>query len=241
MTELFYSATILTMASKGFFITGTDTGVGKTFVTAGIVSALREKGANVGVMKPVETGCPEKNGRLEPQDAFFLKKMSGVDDDIDLINPYRFKAPLAPAAASRVEDKTVELNRIKECYDKLASRHSMMFVEGAGGLLAPINENKTIADLIKLLNLPLIIIAASRLGAINHTLLTVRYAKSAGIDVKGIILNYPSLAIDETLSTNQAEIKRLANIPVLGELPFCDADRAVKMVKKYLKLSLFSG
>ncbi|MEK7829395.1 MAG: dethiobiotin synthase, partial [Deltaproteobacteria bacterium] len=162
------------MATKGFFITGTDTGVGKTFVTAGIVSALRGKGANVGVMKPVETGCPEKNGRLEPQDAIFLKKMSGVDDDMDLINPYRFKVSLSPAVASRVEGKTVELNRIKECYDKLASRHSMMFVEGAGGLLAPINEDETVADLIKLLNLPIIIIAASRLGAINHTLLTVR-------------------------------------------------------------------
>ena len=237
MTELFYSATILTMASKGFFITGTDTGVGKTFVTAGIVSALREKGANVGVMKPVETGCPEKNGRLEPQDAFFLKKMSGVDDDIDLINPYRFKAHLAPSIASRVEGKNIDLNRIRECYDRLASRHSMMFVEGAGGLLAPINENKTIADLIKLLNLPLIIIAASRLGAINHTLLTVRYAQSVGILVAGIILNYPAFTMEEVSSLNQAEIKRLTNVPVAGELPFCDEDRVSKMVKKYLKLS----
>lgn len=226
------------METKGFFITGTDTCVGKTFVTAGIAAVLKEKGVNVGVMKPVETGCPEKDGKLEPQDAIFLKNMSSVDDDMDLINPYRFNAPLAPAVASRVEGKTVELNRIKECYDKLASRHSMMFVEGAGGLLAPINENETVADLIKLLNLPIIIIAASRLGAINHTLLTVRYAQSIGIEVKGIILNYPSLSIDETLSTNQAEIKRLTSIPVLGELPFCDIDRIAKMVKKYLKLSL---
>lgn len=226
------------MATKGFFITGTDTGVGKTFVTAGIVSTLREKGVNVGVMKPVETGCPEKDGKLEPQDALYLKNAAGVSDELDLISPYRFKAPLAPTVASRVEGKIIELNKIKECYYKLASRHSIMFVEGAGGLLAPINENETVADLIKLLNLPLIIIAASRLGVINHTLLTVRYAQSVGIEVKGIILNYPALSIEETLSANQAEIKRLANIPVLGELPFCDMDRAPKMVKKYLKLSL---
>lgn len=226
------------MATKGFFITGTDTGVGKTFVTAGIVSTLREKSVNVGVMKPVETGCPEKDGKLEPQDALYLKNAAGVSDELDLISPYRFKAPLAPSIASRVEGKIIELNRIKECYYKLASRHSIMFVEGAGGLLAPINENETVADLIKLLNLPLIIIAASRLGAINHTLLTVRYAQSVGIEVKGIILNYPALSVEETLSANQAEIKRLANIPVLGELPFCDMDRAPKMVKKYLKLSL---
>ena len=238
MTELFYSATILTMATKGFFITGTDTGVGKTFVTAGIAAVLKEKGVNVGVMKPVETGCAEKDGKLEPQDAIFLKKMSGVGDDMDLINPYRFKAPLAPAVASRVEGKIIELDRIKECYAQLASRHSMMFVEGAGGLLAPINETQTVADLIKLLNLPIIIIAASRLGAINHTLLTVRHAQSIGIRVAGIILNYPALTVDEASSLNQAEIKRLTSIPVLGELPFCDIDRIAKMVKKYLKLSL---
>jgi len=226
------------METNGFFITGTDTGVGKTFITAGITAVLKEKGLNVGIMKPVETGCPVKDGKLEPQDAIFLKKISGVDDDIDLINPYRFKAPLAPAVASRVEGKIVELNKIEECYKKLASRYSMMFVEGAGGLLAPINESETLADLVKLLNLPIIIVAASRLGAINHTLLTVRYAQAIGIEVKGIILNYPFLAIDETLSTNQAEIKRLTSIPVLGELPFCDIDRIAKMVKKYLKLSL---
>lgn len=227
------------MASKGFFITGTDTGVGKTFVTAGIAAALKEKGIDVGVMKPVETGCPENNGNLEAQDALFLKKAAGVNDDIDLINPYRFKAPLAPSIASRKEGETVALHRIKECYDKLASLHNLMLVEGAGGLLAPLNDSETVAELVKLLNLPLVIIAASRLGAINHTLLTVKHAQSIGIEVKGIILNYPSFPPDESLSTNQTEIKRLTNLPIFGELPFCDADRVAKMVRKYINLSVF--
>src|SRR3990167_68924 len=229
------------MATKGFFITGTDTGVGKTFVTAGIAAVLKERGVNVGVMKPVETGCAEKDGRLEPQDALYLKNAAGVSDELDLINPYRFKACLAPSIASKLEGKNIDFNRIKECYDTLASKHSLMLVEGAGGLLTPINEAYTVADLIKLLNLPIIIIAASRLGTINHTLLTVRYAQSNGIEVKGIILNYPTLSTDEALSTNQAEIKRFANVPVLGELPFCYADRAPKMVKKYLKLLVLEG
>ena len=88
------------MQTRGFFITGTDTGVGKTFVTAGIAAVLKEKGVNVGVMKPVETGCAEKDGRLEPQDALYLKNAAGVSDELDLINPYRFKAPIAPAAAA---------------------------------------------------------------------------------------------------------------------------------------------
>lgn len=226
------------MQIKGYFITGTDTGVGKTFVTAGIAAVFKEKGIDVGVMKPVETGCPENSGKLEPQDALCLKNAAGVGDEIDLINPYRFKAPLAPSIASRLENKNISLNRIKECYDTLASKHSRMFVEGAGGLLTPLNENEAIVDLIRLLNIPLLVVAENKLGAINHTLLTVKHAQSAGIEVKGIILNYPALSIDETLSANQAEIKRLANIPVLGELPFCDMDRAAKMVKKYLKLSV---
>lgn len=241
LTAIFYSATICPMEAKGFFITGTDTGVGKTFVTAGILAVLKEKGINIGVMKPVETGCPENNGELEPRDALFLKKMSGASDDMDLINPYRFKAPLAPSIASRLENKNIDLKKVKQCYEALASEHSLMLVEGAGGLLTPLNEAQTVADLIKLLNLPIIVIAASRLGAINHTLLTVKYAQSNDIEVKGIVLNYPSLAVDESLSTNQAEIKRLANVPVFGELPFCDADRAPKMVKKYLKLSVLGG
>ncbi len=226
------------MQTKGYFITGTDTGVGKTFVTAGIAAVFKEKGVNVGVMKPVETGCAEKDGKLEPQDALYLKNAAGVGDELDLINPYRFKASLAPSIASKLEGKNIDLNRIKECYDKLASRHGIMFVEGAGGLLAPINENETVADLIKVLHLPLIVIAESRLGTINHTLLTVKHAQSIGLEVKGIIINYPALATDESLSANQTEIKRLTNIPVLGELPFCDMDRASKMVKKYLRLSI---
>lgn len=226
------------MSAKGFFITGTDTGVGKTFVTAGIASVLKEKGIDVGVMKPVETGCTENAGKLEPQDAIFLRKAAGVNDDIDLINPYRLKAPLAPSIASRLEDKGVKLDKIKEGYDKLASLHKLMLVEGVGGLLAPLTETETVADLVILLKLPLIVVAASRLGSINHTLLTVKYAQFIGIEVKGIILNYPVLSTDESLSSNQSEIKRLTNIPVFGQMPFCDADRAAKMVKKYLNLSL---
>lgn len=227
------------MESKGFFITGTDTGVGKTFVAAGIAAVLREKGINVGVMKPVETGCIEKDGKLVPQDAVFLRKSAGVNDEIDLINPYRFKAPLAPSIASRLENKTIELNNIKECHDKLAAQHKVMLVEGVGGLLVPLNETETVADLIKLFQLPLIVIAESRLGAINHTLLTVKHAQSIGIEVKGIILNYPAFSMDESLSTNQIEIKRLTGLPIFGELPFCDADRGPKMVRKYLNLSVF--
>jgi len=229
------------MGTKGFFITGTDTGVGKTFVTAGISAVLKEKGINVGVMKPVETGCPEGIGGLEPQDTIFLKRMASVNDELDLINPYRFKTPVAPSIASREIGQTIYLNKIKGCYEELASRHTIMLVEGIGGLLVPLNEKETVADLIKLLGLPVVVIVASRLGAINHTLLTVKYAQGYGIEVRGIILNYPNLGTDptEAARTNRGEIKRLTDLPVLGEMPFCDEDRSPEMVKKYLDLSPF--
>lgn len=226
------------MQTRGFFITGTDTGVGKTFVTAGIAAVLKEKGVNVGVMKPVETGCAEKGGELEPQDALYLKNAAGVSDELDLINPYRFKAPIAPAAAAVLEGKTIDLSKIKKSYEALSSKHQLMFVEGAGGILVPLNEKETIADLVKVLQLPLIVIAESRLGTINHTLLTVKYAQSIGIVVAGVILNHVSLSPGESLSANRAEIQRFANLPVVGEMPLCDADRAPKMIKKYLNLSL---
>lgn len=226
------------MQTRGFFITGTDTGVGKTFVTAGIAAVLKEKGVDVGVMKPVETGCAEKGGELEPQDALYLKNAAGVSDELDLINPYRFKAPIAPAAAAVLEGKTIDLSKIKKSYEALSSKHQLMFVEGAGGILVPLNEKETIADLVKVLQLPLIVIAESRLGTINHTLLTVKYAQSIGIVVAGIILNHVSLSPGESLSANRAEIQRFANLPVVGEMPLCDADRAPKMIKKYLNLSL---
>lgn len=229
---------MIAMKTKGYFITGTDTGVGKTFVTAGIAAVLKENGKDAGVMKPVETGCPEKDGKLEPRDAVFLKNAAGGSDELDLINPYRFKASLAPSIASRLEGANIDLNRIKECYEMLASKHSIMLVEGAGGLLTPLNKTETVTDLARLLNLPLVIIAVSRLGAINHTLLTVRCARSMGIEVAGVILNHVSMSLDESFSTNQAEIQRLASLPVFGEIPFCDADRAPKMIKKYLNLSL---
>ncbi|MBI5892390.1 MAG: dethiobiotin synthase [Deltaproteobacteria bacterium] len=228
LTGILYSATILSMTGKGLFITGTDTGVGKTFVTSLIVKALKEKGIDVGVMKPVETGCRIKNGILKPSDALFLKKIADIDDNLDIINPYRFKEPVTPSAAARKNNRQIKLSKIRDCYKKLASRHDFIVVEGAGGLLVPLNSKETIADLIKLLKLPVIIVAASRLGAINHTLLTVRCAKQLGIKIHGIIFNNiteqkkssPRLKPSGTGLMNMEEVKRFTDAPIIGEIPF---------------------
>lgn len=204
---------------KGVFITGTDTGVGKTFIAGLIVRALQEYGIDIGVMKPVETGCRIVNKKSVPHDALFLKKIAQTDDHLDLINPYRFKEPLAPSAAARKEDRQIKLRKIETCFKKLLVRHNFMVVEGAGGLLAPLNNKETMGDLIKLLRLPVIIVAASRLGAINHTLLTVKCLNQLKIKTLGIIFNKPT-SDKNGLFMNASEVKRFTDVPVICEVPF---------------------
>jgi len=223
--------------NKGFFITGTDTGVGKTFVAGLIINALKEKGIDVAVMKPVETGCAEKKGILMPNDALFLQKTAGVTDDLNLVNPYRFKEPIAPSAAARFERKTIKLSKIKNCYQRLASKHDFIIVESAGGLLVPLNRKETILDLIKLLKLPVIIIASINLGAINHTLLTVKYAKEAGIKVKGIIFNHPEENKKGSAKLDVIkEVKRFTDVPIIGDVHFSEKKLPEQVISRILYL-----
>lgn len=203
-----------------YFITGTDTGVGKTFVTSGVARALKNEGFSVGVMKPVETGCASKNSALFPEDAVALKEASGCAAPLDAINPYRFAPPLAPNMAAKMAGVNIDMEVIRENYLKLLDSHDITLVEGAGGILVPVTDDKTISDLIILLNIPVIIIAPSRLGVINHTSLTVEHARSRGMAVKCIILNSQSLAPDDlSRVTNLKEIKRVTGLPAF-EVPF---------------------
>lgn len=224
---------------KSFFITGTDTGAGKTFVACLIAESLKNKGIDVGVMKPVETGCAPKEGEMYPEDAMRLKEASGSEDALDLINPYRFSLPLAPSIASELTGTAIDLNVIKGSFEKLSKAHELMLVEGAGGLLVPINGKHTVADLIRLLNIPVIIVAASRLGAINHTLLTVEAARARNIQVAGIILNN-SFPEDGDLSRrhNLKEIMRLAGAPVLGEVPYGSFKEALEGFERNIDLGV---
>lgn len=210
---------------KAFFITGTDTGVGKTFVAAGIARALKALGRDVGVMKPVETGCPAENGALRALDALRLKEASGSIDPIDVINPFRFPHPLSPNLASRLEGAVIDLEVIRGCFSKLSASHEILLVEGAGGLLTPLTDDKTMADLAAALDLPLIIVAVSRLGAVNQTLLAIECAMKRGLAVKGIILNNAT-APDGDMSRkyNLREIERFTGLSVLGSVPFMPPD-----------------
>jgi len=209
---------------KGLFVTGTDTEVGKTIVTASLVSLLIHDGFDVGVMKPVETGCSKKNGRLVPRDATFLKVVSDSKDGLSLINPYRFSKPLAPSIAAEFDHKEIKIEKISFAYEKLSEKHDITFVEGAGGLLVPLTGKLTNADLILKLALPIIVVVGSKLGAVNHALLTVSWARENGIRVIGLVINQPnrSPGTRKNLAqkTNPGLIRSFAEVPILGEVPY---------------------
>jgi len=223
---------------KGIFVTGTDTGVGKTLVAGGIAALLRESGIDVGVMKPAESGCRRENGVLIPEDALFLKEMSGCKDELELINPYALEHPLAPGLAAELEGVDIQLEVIREAYFTLASRHEVVLVEGAGGMLVPLTPNLLMADLVKELGgIPLLVVTRTLLGTINHTLLTLYYIRREGMEVLGIVMNQtcPEYGLAESL--NPRIMQQRGQSPFLGNLPFLlSTDK--ESVKKTLKTKL---
>lgn len=206
--------------ASGLFITGTDTGVGKTVVAAALAAALRKRGWDVGVMKPVESGCPRVEGVLVPRDATFLREAAASKDPLGLVNPYRFELPLAPALAAEAEGVVIEMPAIQAAYDELAARHQVMLVEGAGGLLTPLCGALTMRDLASALELPVLVVAMNALGVINHTSLTVAALRQAGLAPVGIVLNAVSRRTDESAATNGASLRRWGGAPLLGDLPY---------------------
>ena len=201
----------------GLFITGTDTGVGKTFVTRGIASTLRAQGRRVGVLKPVETGCGGLTRR--PADALALRAAAGSTLSIDRVCPYRLDAPLAPDVAARLENVRIDPAAIVAAFRAVERDHDVTLVEGAGGLLVPIRDRYSMANLARDLDLPLLVVVDSKLGAINHTLLTLEAAAARGLSVRGYVLNHAS-ATDEAAATNASVLARCTDARCLGEIPW---------------------
>lgn len=209
---------------RGVFVTGTDTGVGKTVVTACLVSLLTKNGYDVGVMKPIETGCSTRNHRLVPRDATFLKAVSGSRDALSLINPYRFSRPLAPLIAAQIDHKKIKIKKISSAYKKLRERHDILFVEGAGGLLVPLAGKLTNLDLILELDLPILVVVGSKLGAVNHALLTLNWAEENAVKILGVFINQPNPSRGSRKSlvekTNPGLIQSFTQAPILGNVPY---------------------
>jgi len=201
---------------RGLFVTGTDTGVGKTEVSCALVAAARADGFDLGAMKPAQSGVEPG----DPGDAQRLRAAAGETDPPELVCPYTFAAPLAPGVAARLAGVEIRLEVILEAAQVLAARHTALLVEGAGGLLVPLTPRHTYADLAVALGLPVLVVARVGLGTVNHTALTVEALRARGLAVAGVVLNRTSAESDPSVPHNAAEIERLTGAKVLASLPF---------------------
>jgi dethiobiotin synthetase len=210
----------------GIFITGTDTGVGKTFFTCALAALLKSFGYKVGVMKPAETGCVEKDGKLFPTDAWRLKDASGCAERIETICPYRLPEALAPSIAAERAGVKIDVDHLLAVYREISAKHDITLVEGAGGLMVPLVPSFTFADFARVAKLPLIVVAANKLGVINHLLLTLEHASCKGLRAIGYVLNQVTAESSLAADTNREVLTGLTGVACLGELPFVSAGKS---------------
>ncbi|VAX31666.1 Dethiobiotin synthetase [hydrothermal vent metagenome] len=201
---------------KGIFVTGTGTGVGKTLISGAIVRALVNKGYDCGVMKPIESGCDVGKRGLQPRDALYLQQAAKLQDEIELINPCRFQAPVAPYAAVLQGEPDVSWPLIEDCHRQLSERHEAILIEGAGGLMVPIRADKDMSELAHLFGFPVLLVAQSGLGTINHVLLSLEYGKMRGLSFLGIVLNQSTEQKDSSEASNIKIIREKTDLPVMS-------------------------
>lgn len=201
--------------TNGIFISGTDTGVGKTVITAALAWSLKQTGKRIAALKPVQTGT-ELPGLTDIE---FVEKVLGTHHALDDVCPYRFPKPLAPLVASELSGGEIDIGKIKEAYRKLQSAHDIVIVEGAGGLLVPILENYLMSDLASDLGLPVLLVTRPDLGTLNHTLLTVESARTRGLRITGIVINNFPEDPGDAERTNPELISRLTGAPIAGVYP----------------------
>ncbi|MBL7140007.1 MAG: dethiobiotin synthase [Planctomycetes bacterium] len=206
--------------TRGYFITGTDTGVGKTVVTAALAATWRADGVNVGVMKPVATGCVRRREGLVSEDAEFLAKAADAPEPLEEIAPVRFAEGLAPTVAAARAGRDVDLAPVWKAWHRLRRAHDVMLVEGIGGALCPVTPRQTVADLARRFNLPVLVVARPGLGTINHTAMTVEVLRARRLEVAGVVINrYNRDTEDLAELTNPDEIQRVTGVAVLGLMP----------------------
>jgi dethiobiotin synthetase len=216
---------------NAYFITGTDTGVGKTSITAGLACSMRKLGIDVGVMKPIATGYPNKTG-FKSSDVAKLVEAASIKDPENLINPIFLPLSTSPYDATKLLELSVDMPLIFEQFKKLLSLHEMLLVEGIGGIMTPITKNFFVADMIKGMGIEAIIVTRATIGTLNHTVMTCKMCKDYGIKIRGLIINN----FDEkgTPAEKNAPITlyELTNSPILGTIPFIrDLNNLEKIVE----------
>jgi len=226
---------------RGLFITGTNTGVGKTAVAAGLAWALKKQKVNVGVMKPFATANKVFSQKYRSQDTAILARAAGANDSDSELNPFFYTLAASPLVASQLKrGPPVSIEKALQALQNLARKHDFMIVEGIGGIMVPLTENEFVADFAKRVGLPVVIVSTPILGTLNHTLLTIMACKEFGINIKGIIMNKmpkkPSIVEQKAPEV----IEKLTGIRILGTLPFskCMNHTGVgKMLEKTIDLN----
>jgi len=202
----------------GYFITGTDTGVGKTVVTLGLMQLLQAQGQSVAAMKPLASGCERHADGMRNADALLLQKQASLVLAYDRVNPYAFKPAIAPHIAAEQAGVTIDTDEICHEYNRIKESADCVLVEGAGGWLVPLNENETLADVARLMGLDVIMVVAIRLGCLNHALLTAAAIAAAGCTLAGWVANLlPPLP--EFAEQNISALESRISAPLLGVLP----------------------
>jgi dethiobiotin synthetase len=206
----------------GLFITGTDTGVGKTYVAALIARQLAVEGRKVGVYKPAASGCSRENGELVSDDAVALWRAAGRPGDFSRVCPQCFAAPLAPHLAALAEGRRLDPRLLRQGIEYWRERSEIVLVEGAGGLMSPLGESEYVADLAEDFGFPLVVVSRNALGTINQTLQTLIVASvfHEGLPIAGVVLNNPTAPSgdDASLSENYRELAARCEPPILAEV-----------------------
>jgi len=205
------------MIPHHIFVTGTDTEVGKTRISVGLIAWLQQQGLMVAGMKPIASGCEWIAGEWKNEDALAMMAQSTLNLPYSMVNPYAFEPAIAPHIAADKAGKSICLKTIKENYQQIEQQADAVVVEGAGGWLVPINDDNTMADLAQKLNLPVVLVVAIKLGCINHALLTVESIQRRGLKLVGWVANHLSAQTesDEIIAT----LKQHIEAPCLGVVP----------------------
>ena len=207
------------MTARGYFVTGTDTGVGKTLISAALLRYFAQRGLRVAGMKPVAAGCEWRDGVAYWDDVEQLRAAANVDAAQALVNPYRFEAAVAPHIAAAQAGMTIQLDVIARACDALHTQADAVIVEGAGGFRVPLNDHQDMSDLTRKLSLPVILVVGMRLGCINHALLSAEAIRQAGLPLAGWVANRIDPAMAQ-FDANLATLQQRLNMPLLSVVPW---------------------
>lgn len=203
----------------GYFITGTDTDVGKTYVSLALMQAFKSQGKLVAGMKPVSAGCNHTKSGLRNDDAVKLQREASIDVPYNIVNPYAYEPAIAPHIAAHELGDKIKLDKIAACYDVISKQSEIVIVEGAGGWLVPINDSETMADIAIRLQLPVVLVVGMRLGCLNHSLLSAASIIASGLTLAGWVANHVSGPMEKS-QDNIKSLKHLIPAPLLGVIPY---------------------